>query len=85
MKAKELENKVRDMSEKESVKETKEKEELKTPKDTSRPVSSTPVSGTPWYFHYRLSYFLSYFVVFSIRPTYTCIKLVERMNQMIKS
>jgi len=48
MKAKELENKVRDMSEKESVKETKEKEELKTPKDTSRPVSSTPVSGTPW-------------------------------------
>lgn len=52
VKVKELENKVKELTEKESVKETKEKEDSKAPKDTSRPVSSTPVSGTPWYFHY---------------------------------
>jgi len=51
MKVKELENKVKELTDKESAKEIKEKEESKAPKDTSRPVSSTPVSGTPWYFH----------------------------------
>ena len=34
--------------EKEAIKETKEKEEPKVPKDKTRPVSSTPVPGTPW-------------------------------------
>ena len=28
-----------------------EKEEVKLPKDKSRPVSSSPVTGTPWYSH----------------------------------
>jgi len=41
------ENKAKEVD-KEPVKELKDKEEPKTPKDTSRPVSSTPVSGTPW-------------------------------------
>ena len=33
----------------EPAKEIKEKEEVKTPKDKTRPVSSTPVPGTPWH------------------------------------
>ena len=35
--------------EKEMVKEVKPVEEPKAPRDKTRPVSSTPVPGTPWY------------------------------------
>jgi transcription elongation regulator 1 len=47
--AKKEEPKVPESEKAEPAKETKEKEEVKVPKDKSRPVSSTPVPGTPWY------------------------------------
>lgn len=47
--AKKEEPKVTETEKPEPVKETKDKEEIKAPKDKTRPVSSTPVPGTPWY------------------------------------
>lgn len=46
--AKKEEPKVTETEKPETVKETKDKEEIKAPKDKTRPVSSTPVPGTPW-------------------------------------
>lgn len=47
--AKKEESKVTQSEKPEPAKETKDKEEVKAPKDKTRPVSSTPVPGTPWY------------------------------------